>query len=505
MSTHQPTIQEPAASEHRDAIACLAALVACVLSISHAADLQAQDLPAQDLPGWDLAWSDDFNGLDQRVWQVVDTNTPTNNSLQDYTPEQVTTAGGRLVITAEDKPSRGLQFRSGQVASRAEQRLGRWEVCAKVPATQGMWPAIWLLPDVGRYPWPTGGEIDILENRGNQPTITSSAFHYGAKEPFRHDFVYREQQSAAAGALTNYHDGFHVYAVEWREASLRFFVDGVHHYTVHDADVGGFLSRSTAPMRLMINNAIGGTFLPNPDASTVWPQRMEVDWVRVYTHNPKTHRATFENGSFERRAGRAPLAGWSTFGGVVADNPNISVAVDARLRGAYALKLFGDFAPRASFSGVSQGVTVRAGQRLRATLSAFLPPGDSIAGTDNAAILKIEFYRSFGAKFGSDQMLGSKEAVIADGQAAEDAWLPVRLDATVPDNATEARLSIVFSQPGQAGGAVYIDNVRFDVDGNAAARRAVTVQTAAGRTTQQPAYGTPRRRPAGLAQLRGQR
>ena len=135
-------------------------------------------------PKWRLVWSDDFDTLDPDKWELIESSQPTNDSLQDYLPEQISVKDGKLEILSENKPSRGLPYRSGQVVSRLAQRLGRWEVRAKLPGTTGMWPAIRLLPDA---PWPTGGEIDIMENRGNQPTITSSAFHWGTRNPDSHD------------------------------------------------------------------------------------------------------------------------------------------------------------------------------------------------------------------------------------------------------------------------------------------------------------------------------
>ena len=131
--------------------------------------------------------------------------------------------GGNLVITSENIPSRGLPYRSGQVISTLERQYGRWEVRAQLPTSTGMWPAIWLLPRTNIYPWPSQGEIDIMENRGDQPNLTSSAFHYGTNPPFVHTSEFSEQHSATAGQLENYHDSFHTYAVEWDSSKLRFF------------------------------------------------------------------------------------------------------------------------------------------------------------------------------------------------------------------------------------------------------------------------------------------
>ena len=153
-----------------------------------------------------------------------------------------------------------------------------------------MWPAIWLLADA---PWPSQGEIDIMENRGNQPSLTSSAFHYGTNPPFSHDFLMKDQSASHNGSVVNYHNSFHTYSVEWDPSQIRFYVDNVHHWTVRDSDVGGFLSNDVGDMRLIINTAIGGDFLDNPDDSTSWPQKFEVDYVHAFQKTAEGPTLTF--------------------------------------------------------------------------------------------------------------------------------------------------------------------------------------------------------------------
>lgn len=235
------------------------------------------------IKGYKIAWSDEFDGdeLDATKWTAADTNRPTNHSQQDYLPGQVSVRDGNLIIKSENVPSRGLPYRSGLVTSDSKQRFGRWEIRAKLPGTKGMWPAIWLLPDTKKYRWPSQGEIDIMENRGNEPNMTSCAFHFGTIRPFSHKFVMQNQPKTKNGTV-NYHAGFHVYACEWDAKEIRFFVDGANHYTVTNDMTGRFLDSQTAPMNLVINTAVGGDFLDNPDESTVWPQTFSIDYVRVW-------------------------------------------------------------------------------------------------------------------------------------------------------------------------------------------------------------------------------
>jgi hypothetical protein len=308
-----------------------------------------------------------------------------------------------------------------------------------------------------------------MENRGSEPTITSSAFHWGTNRPFTHDYRTVVQQQLVAGEPVSYPAGFHTYALDWLEDQLRFYVDDVHTGTLYNDEVGEFLPRLTVPMQLVINTAIGGDFLPNPDESTVWPQRFLVDWVRVYDQSPEPAVHTFSNGDFEAEGGT--LAGWHAFGNRVTDTPNVSAHREAVLDGKASLKLFGQFSGSANYSGVAQGISVRGGDEVRAKLSAHVRSADSIAGTDNSVTMKIEFYKRFGDFFGGPAMLGAKELVIADGRTPNDEWITHELAAEVPEGAVEARLAIVFTQPTNQPGAVQVDGVEFAVvdDQNAGA------------------------------------
>jgi beta-glucanase (GH16 family) len=409
--------------------------------------------------GWDLVWSDDFNVFDGNKWIRETSYNPTNNSLHAYLPQQVTVSGGNLVITSEDEAAGDMPYRSGLVKSRSAQQFGRWEVRANLPTTRGMWPAIWLLPDTGPNPWPSQGEIDIMENRGNQPTLTSSAFHYGTNPPFSHQFTFSEQQTYRYGQIENYPAGFHTYSAEWTPEHIRFFVDDVHYFTVYDQDVGGFLSQQSAPMQLIINTAIGGDFLPNPDETTVWPQQHLVDWVRVYEAADVPAELTMRNGAFEENSGS--LAGWSVFGNTT--SANVSIHNEVVASGAASLKLYGQFNGQENFSGVTQGITVTPGDEVRADASVFVRSQDTIFGTANSLTMKIEFYDEFGAKFGSSSMLDVEEITAADGTTANSTWHARELTALAPPGAAEARLAFVFRQPGFAAGAVHVDDVSFAI------------------------------------------
>lgn len=370
-------------------------------------------------PKWQLVWSDDFDTLDKDKWEL-DSGRP------------VSVKGGKLVVP------------SGQVVSRLAQRLGRWEVRAKLPGTQGVSPTIRLLPD---SPWPTAGAIDIMENRGDRPTITSSAFHWGTKNPDAHDSFAVEQQMAIGEQLVSYADGFHTFACEWVESQLRFYVDDVHHATFYNDEVGYFLPKLSAPMRLIIDAASGGK------------QQLLVDWVRIYELAEEAGTRTFRNGGFDENGGSP--AGWHIFGNRIDDRPNVLVHREAVRNGTHALKISGQAIGEANYSGVTQSISVTAGERVRAGLAAFVRSQEDLVDSQDRVWMKIEFYNHWGDYFGGPALLGFEECAVADAATPPDVWREYELEAVVPAGAVEARLSLAFGQASNERGAVYIDAVEF--------------------------------------------
>ena len=413
-------------------------------------------------PGWKLVWSDEFEGseLDKSKWDAIDWKTPYNQELQAYHPSRVTVEGGNLVLTADDADYGGKSYTSGKVESRWRQQFGRWEVRAKLPGTHGTWPAIWLLPDPTKHPWPSQGEIDIMENSGHQPHLTSSAYHYGPHHSAR-EFKTKEQKTFNLGKLENYHDEFHTYAVEWDKDKLKFFVDDVLYYTIHDADVGGFLSSQTAPAETLINVAVGGFFVEEapPNETSVWPQKLLVDYVRVYEREENPPPRILINGGFETNDGS--LAGWSTFGNNLDDKPNVQVPKDPTSSTNAVLMLSGQSNDKENSSGVSQGISVSPGDSISASLRAYVPAAHTITGTANRLEMSFDYFKVEGGKPASTDFLSSKVITIADRNSNNDQWLEHSLTDTVPANAVEARLKLSFVQPNNEQGAVYLDDIRF--------------------------------------------
>jgi beta-glucanase (GH16 family) len=286
--------------------------------------------------GWELVWADEFDGpaLDRSKWvPEVSCWGGGNWERQCYTdrPENIAVEGGLLLLKARkerftgparppeiaEKPNPRLTqpYTSGKVRTRGLHawRYGRFEVRARVPAGQGTWPAVWMMPAEDLYgPWPRSGEIDILEavnigakckvcEGGKGENRTISALHFGDFAP---ENLFVDNRTALPDkALPS--DDFHVYAVEWGEGLIRFLVDDRVHLTV-PADqwsTASPLARGNPaapfdrPFYIMANLAVGGRLSEQNNAKGVagktFPAQFAVDWIRVYrcAQDPTTGRA----------------------------------------------------------------------------------------------------------------------------------------------------------------------------------------------------------------------
>lgn len=417
-------------------------LAACYTAVSNYGGPQAQ---AQDLSGWNSVWNDEFTGTSVNTsrWEVTNRENSPNNELQYYLPDQVAVNGGQLHITATNQPFGSKQYRSGLIRTWQEHRFGRWEVRADLPTGQGMWPAIWLLPR--NAAWPTGGEIDIMENIGSNTLGVLGSYHYNTTpgSPITTNQWYGATDGN--GQPVDFAAGMHDYAVEWGPDYLRYYVDDNLYFTIDNPQ-----QPAAVPVSLIINLAVGGDFPGSPDGSTVFPQTLDIEHARYWTRDE--HELI--NDSFDRSG--SSLNGWLTFGN---DIGNASAQAEAVLDGTHSLKLFGQFTGSENFSGAAQGIVVTGGQDIVADASAFIRNQDSIFGTDNEVLMKLEYYSSLGAEHGSAGFLNEIALTIADGTTTEDTWLAHQISDVAPAGAVEARVSFVYRQPGFNGGAIHIDGV----------------------------------------------
>ncbi|MHC5183185.1 MAG: carbohydrate-binding protein [Planctomycetota bacterium] len=241
--------------------------------------------------GYTLVWSDEFNGssIDTTKWNFEIGNGEWgwgNNELQYYTgrTENARTENGNLVIEARAESYGGFNYTSARMTtqSKAYWTYGKMEARIKLPYGQGMWPAFWMMPQEYWNPgWPECGEIDIME-AVNTVAWVKSSLHYGQANPQNHQSYGSANYYLPGGG--NFSQDFHVYGMEWEEGLFKFFVDGVQigSTTSWWATYEAWPAPFNRPFFFILNVAVGGQWPGSPNGSTVFPQQMLVDWVRVY-------------------------------------------------------------------------------------------------------------------------------------------------------------------------------------------------------------------------------
>jgi beta-glucanase (GH16 family) len=271
----------------------LRGLAACAATLAACSTTTIDTAPQN----WTLAWSDEFDGpagakIDSSKW-VAETGGHGwgNQERQYYTarPENVALDGsGHLVITARAEPQDSpyqcwygtCRYSSARIKTQGkfEPMYGRIEARIRIPRTQGIWPAFWMLgANIDQVGWPQCGEIDVMENIGREPSTVHGTIHgrgYSGANGI-----------GGAHTLTSgaFADDYHIFAVEWAPGEIRWFVDDTQYRRTTPADLP---ARTTWVFEhaffLLLNVAVGGAWPGDPDASTLLPQQMLVDYVRVY-------------------------------------------------------------------------------------------------------------------------------------------------------------------------------------------------------------------------------
>lgn len=210
-----------------------------------------------------------------------------NNELQYYTDrtENATTENGFLLITAQQESFNGAQFTSARLQTKRkfQQLYGRFEARIRLPFGQGMWPAFWLLGDDSDGEiWPQIGEIDIMENVGDEPTQIFGTIHgpgYSGAESISKNYTLENSRVDTE---------FHVYGIEWGPNYINYYIDDVLYNRITPEDVEeetngeGEWVFNDRPFYIILNLAVGGNLPGPPNSETEFPQTMLVDYVRVY-------------------------------------------------------------------------------------------------------------------------------------------------------------------------------------------------------------------------------
>lgn len=236
---------------------------------------------------YQLVWFDEFSNatIDAANWTYeTGGNGWGNNELQYYTNRDVNSyiLGGSLVIEAKKESYGGKNYTSARMITKGKRYFtyGKIEARIRLPYGQGIWPAFWMLGEnISTVGWPKCGEIDIMELIGG-----------GANDKKVYGTVHWESNGHASyGGNYSLSSGifasdYHVFSIVWNSKSIQWFVDGTKYVTVDITPAG--LAAFHKNNFIILNLAVGGNWPGNPDATTIFPQKMLVDYVRVYQEIP---------------------------------------------------------------------------------------------------------------------------------------------------------------------------------------------------------------------------
>jgi beta-glucanase (GH16 family) len=235
-----------------------------------------------------LVWSDEFDGNSLNENWVHDIGDGCeigncgwgNNELQYYRQQNVTVKDGILTITAKKEAFGSKQYTSSRIKTKgkADVKYGRIEARMKMPIGKGIWPAFWMLPTDNVYGgWPKSGEIDITEYLGHETKKIHGTLHFGNDWP--------NNKSTTKSFITQgpgFNEDYHIYAIEWNDHSIKWFIDGYLYSTKTPADLGSSFWPFNQKFHFILNCAVGGNWPGNPDFSTNFPQEFKIDYIRLY-------------------------------------------------------------------------------------------------------------------------------------------------------------------------------------------------------------------------------
>jgi len=235
--------------------------------------------------GYELTWHDEFNEptINPNFYtHELGDNGWGNQELQNYTssPQNSYIKDGMLCIEAKDEGNNTYTSARIVTKDKFEFVFGRVDIRAKVPGTQGIWPALWMLGEnISDIGWPACGEIDIMELVGHEQSTIHGTAHYGAQG--QGYSIFKGNHSTLDGGQ-HYDDEFHVFSIVWESNSIKWYRDDILFHSLIPSDIGNEVWRFNQEFFFIFNVAVGGQWPGYPDATTVFPAKMEIDYIRVF-------------------------------------------------------------------------------------------------------------------------------------------------------------------------------------------------------------------------------
>jgi beta-glucanase (GH16 family) len=267
---------------------------------------------------WNLVWSDEFNAnsIDAANW-AFETGAGGwgNGELENYTnrPQNALVNNGNLLIISRKEAYSGSSYTSARMKTEGLRfwTYGKVEARIKIQGGKGLWPAFWMLGEnIGLAGWPSCGEIDIMEHINSDSTVEGT-MHWN------------NNGAASYGGRTSFaQTPYHLYSVEWDSSAITWFLDGVKYWR---GNIAGSVNNTGAfhkPFFILLNQAIGGNWPSNPDGTTIFPDTMFVDYVRVYQNlstavasalRPEKRLAVSPNPFFDHLQINLPTTGTGTY------------------------------------------------------------------------------------------------------------------------------------------------------------------------------------------------
>ena len=438
---------------------------------------------AQDIPGWTLVWYDEFDGpdIDTSKWShEVNGWGGGNNELQYYTARTNNSfiENGNLVIQALEENYSGWEYPPGggngdwvnrnytsarlRTKNKGDWTYGRFEARMKLPYGQGLWPAFWMLPTDNVYGgWAASGEIDIMEIVGHEPDILHGTIHFHGEWP-------DNWSDGASWTLPSgdFSDDFHVFAIEWEEGEIRWYVDGILYSTKTWWDTTAdapFPAPFDELFHMLLNVAVGGEWPGPPDGTTVFPQRMTVDYVRVYTpdHNLIPCTNLFVNPGFE-----SGVDGWE----LTLSDGSASASTDYVRSETHSLVIDSTGAVGWNSPHLSQTFPANPGDIFNVQGYMLNPVGSPISGS-SFGLFKIEFRDHSGTALepvlpveigtsATAPFYGAESTPFLTAGSATDTWIFSEAQAEAPAGTESVSFLLLnVNEPGNPG-PMYFDDVQ---------------------------------------------